>query len=177
MSTSLKDQYASTPLFGANGAAVEALYEQYLQDPAAVPAGWRDYFDTLGSPDTEIAHSTIREDLLQQAKVGGRRKTRKIAGRGGPAASGEKQAAVSRLIQVYALRGHQIAKIDPIGLMERPVPGVLRLDYLGPGRYRRRAYEAARYHRAAQIDLLRHDRCGIRAYLASAGTPMAAQAV
>jgi 2-oxoglutarate dehydrogenase E1 component len=131
MSTSLKDQYASTPLFGANGAAVEALYEQYLQDPAAVPAGWRDYFDTLGSPDTEIAHSTIREDLLQQAKVGGRRKTRKIAGRGGPAASGEKQAAVSRLIQVYALRGHQIAKIDPLGLMERPVPGVLRLDYLG----------------------------------------------
>jgi 2-oxoglutarate dehydrogenase E1 component len=131
MSTSLKEQYASTPLFGANGTAVEALYEQFLQDPAAVPAGWRDYFETLGSPDTEIAHSSIREDLLQQAKAGGRRKARKITGRGGPATSGEKQAAVSRLIQVYALRGHQIAKIDPLGLMDRPVPGVLRLDYLG----------------------------------------------
>ncbi|MEM7612295.1 MAG: 2-oxoglutarate dehydrogenase E1 component, partial [Pseudomonadota bacterium] len=43
----------------------------------------------------------------------------------------EKQAAVSRLIQVYALRGHQIADIDPLGLMERHVPSVLRFDFLG----------------------------------------------
>ncbi|MDH5323137.1 MAG: 2-oxoglutarate dehydrogenase E1 component, partial [Gammaproteobacteria bacterium] len=47
------------------------------------------------------------------------------------ATSGEKQAAVSRLIQVYSLRGHQIADIDPLGLMSRPVPGVFKLDYLG----------------------------------------------
>jgi len=38
---------------------------------------------------------------------------------------------VSRLIQVYSLRGHQIADIDPLGLMDRRVPGVLKLDYLG----------------------------------------------
>ena len=43
----------------------------------------------------------------------------------------EKQAAVSRLIQVYSLRGHQIADIDPLGLMQRHTPGVLKLDYLG----------------------------------------------
>ena len=47
------------------------------------------------------------------------------------ASSGQKQAAVSRMIQVYSLRGHQIADIDPLGLMERRVPGVLKLDYLG----------------------------------------------
>ena len=47
------------------------------------------------------------------------------------ASSGEKQAAVARLIQVYSLRGHQIANIDPLGLMDRPTPGVLKLDYLG----------------------------------------------
>jgi len=131
MSNSLKEQYASTPLFGANGTAIEALYEQFLQDPAAVSAGWRDYFEALGSSDTEIAHSAIREDLLQQARSGGRRKTRRTPGKDGRASAGEKQAAVSRLIQVYALRGHQIARIDPLGLMDRPVPGVLRLDYLG----------------------------------------------
>jgi 2-oxoglutarate dehydrogenase E1 component len=133
MSTSLKEKYASTPLFGANAAAVEALYEQFLQNPAAVSASWRNYFETLGSSDTEIAHSEIREDLLQQARAGARRKTRKTSGKSARASSGEKQAAVSRLIQVYALRGHQIARIDPLGLMERPVPGVLRLDYLGLG--------------------------------------------
>ncbi len=132
MSNSLKEQYASTPLFGANASAVEALYEQYLEDPGAVPAGWRDYFDTLGAADTEIAHSAIREDLLQQGRDGGRRQTRVGARRTGAAApSGEKQAAVARLIQVYSLRGHQIADIDPLGLMQRRVPGVLKLDYLG----------------------------------------------
>jgi 2-oxoglutarate dehydrogenase E1 component len=42
-----------------------------------------------------------------------------------------KQAAVSRIIQVYSLRGHQIADLDPLGLWERPVPAVLKSDYLG----------------------------------------------
>ncbi len=46
-------------------------------------------------------------------------------------AASEKQAAVSRLIQVYSLRGHQIADLDPLGLWERPVPTVLSFDFLG----------------------------------------------
>ena len=46
-------------------------------------------------------------------------------------AAEEKQSAVSRLIQVYSLRGHQIADLDPLKLQDRPVPGVLKLDYLG----------------------------------------------
>jgi len=132
MSNSLKDQYATTPLFGANANAVEALYEQFLQDAGAVPATWRHYFETLGDGETEIAHSAIRNELRESARDGTRRKTRVGASSSRSAeASGEKQAAVSRLIQVYSLRGHQIADIDPLGLMERPVPGVLKLDYLG----------------------------------------------
>ena len=132
MSNSLKDQYATTPLFGANASAVEALYEQYLLDAETVPAAWRDYFETLGNGETEIAHSAIRKELLETARDGTRRKTRIGAPSSkSAAASGEKQAAVSRLIQVYSLRGHQIADIDPLRLMERRVPGVLKLDYLG----------------------------------------------
>ena len=132
MTDSLKEQYASTPLFGSNATAVESLYEQYLKDRAAVPSAWADYFDTLDAPDTEVAHSAIREDLLQNARGGGRRRARVAAPGSRPAGtSGEKQAAVSRLIQVYSLRGHQIADIDPLGLMARPMPGVLKLDYLG----------------------------------------------
>jgi len=131
MGSSLKDQYASTPLFGSNASAVEAMYEQYLDDPKSVPAGWREYFESLGDPETEIAHSTIREDLLESARDGGRPRHLQPARRGAAPSSSEKQAAVSRLIQVYSLRGHQIADIDPLGIMERSVPGVLKLDYLG----------------------------------------------
>ncbi len=43
----------------------------------------------------------------------------------------EKQAAVSRLIQVYSLRGHQIADLDPLGLWDRAPPAVLSFDFLG----------------------------------------------
>ncbi|MBT8101449.1 MAG: 2-oxoglutarate dehydrogenase E1 component [Gammaproteobacteria bacterium] len=131
MSNSLKEQLASTPLFGGNANAVESLYEQYLENPDSVADGWRDYFEALGDPDSEIVHSAIREDLLAEARHG-RKPGRVPANRSAKAVgSGEKQAAVSRLIQVYSLRGHQIADIDPLGLMDRPVPGVLKLDYLG----------------------------------------------
>jgi len=131
MSNSLKEQLASTPLFGGNASAVEMLYEQYLESPDSVPDGWRDYFEAMGDPDTEIVHSAIRDELLAESQRG--RKSGRVTTRrsGKPVTSGEKQAAVSRLIQVFGLRGHQIADIDPLGLMERPVPGVLKLDYLG----------------------------------------------
>ncbi len=68
MSDSLKEQLASTPLFGGNASAVEGLYEQYLENPDAVPAGWRDYFEAMGDAETEIVHSAIREDLLAEAQ-------------------------------------------------------------------------------------------------------------
>ncbi|MBT8092830.1 MAG: 2-oxoglutarate dehydrogenase E1 component [Gammaproteobacteria bacterium] len=133
MSNSFKEQLASTPLFGGSASAVERFYEQFLDDPASVPSSWRGYFESLGDPDAEIVHSEIREGLVTEARQGriGRGVT---SGRGTQAASsGAKQAAVSRLIQVYSLRGHQIADIDPLGIMERRMPGVLKLDYLGLG--------------------------------------------
>jgi len=132
MSHSLKEQYEQTPLFGANANAVEALYEQYLDDPGNVSDAWRTYFESLGDPDNEIAHSVIRTSLLESTRTGGRGSAVRASKPGGkPAPTGEKQAAVARLIQVYSLRGHQIADIDPLGIMERAMPGVLKLDYLG----------------------------------------------
>jgi 2-oxoglutarate dehydrogenase E1 component len=131
MSNSLKEQLASTPLFGGSASAVEQFYEQYLEDPDSVPSSWRGYFESLGDPQAEVVHSKIRSDLLSEASEG---HSRRRAGRGGRkqgVSAGAKQAAVSRLIQVYSLRGHQIADIDPLGIMERRMPGVLKLDYLG----------------------------------------------
>ena len=95
-----------------------------------MPAAWRGYFESLGDPATEVvALVDTRRSAGFRADDGGR--ARQLRPARGKAPSTEKQAAVSRLIQVYSLRGHQIAEIDPLGLMERPVPGVLKLDYLG----------------------------------------------
>ena len=38
-------------LFGANAPFIEALYERYLEDPAAVEPRWRRYFDELPKLD------------------------------------------------------------------------------------------------------------------------------
>ncbi len=125
MSRSLSELYASSPLFAANSPYVEELYEQYLADPQAVPGPWRDYFNGLGAAQTpEIAHGPVKSALLERA---GRP-------RAASAADGEesaKQGAVSRLIQIYANRGHLVADIDPLGLMHRPVPRVMELAYFG----------------------------------------------
>jgi 2-oxoglutarate dehydrogenase E1 component len=131
MSKSLKDQYASSPLYGNNAIAVEGLYARFQQDPDSVSDAWRQYFSALGSGPDEARHAQIREHLVARSRAApSNGKAHAGAGQVVVAAD-EKQAAVSRMIQVYSLRGHQIADIDPLGVMERPVPGVLKLDYLG----------------------------------------------
>ena len=131
MSKSLKDLYATTPLFGSNAAAVEMMYERYLENPDSVSASWRDYFGTFSDGTAEVAHGPVRERLLDEARTG-RSNGAGTAPRGTSVVSATaKQAAVSRMIQVFSLRGHQVADLDPLGILERPTPGVLKLDYLG----------------------------------------------
>jgi 2-oxoglutarate dehydrogenase E1 component len=130
MSTVFKDQYESSHLQGANATYVEWLYEQFLADPASVPGEWRQFFGSLAADGAETPHGPIVQAVgrrLQRAGAPGA-----PAGAATEAApASEKQAAVSRLIQVYSLRGHQIADLDPLGLWERPVPAVLSFDFLG----------------------------------------------
>ncbi len=135
MPPSFKEMLASTPLNGSNAMVIEGLYEQFLDDPSSVNEQWREYFRQFGDAASEVAHSPIVESIRDQgaasSSIGGASRTRRTAGGRRVAPAAEKQAAVSRLIQVYSLRGHQIADIDPLGLMERGVPSVLKPDFLG----------------------------------------------
>ena len=130
MSTVFKHQYDTSHLQGANATYVEWLYEQYLAEPGSVPPQWRQYFSTLSPTGAEIPHGPIvqavTERLRRRASPGSAQVSALEA-----APAIEKQAAVSRLIQVYSLRGHQIADLDPLGLWERPAPAVLSFDFLG----------------------------------------------
>ena len=113
-----------TPLYGGNAEFLDALYEQYLRDPGSVAERWRSYFAQLAPSGAERAHGPLRADIAARA----------AQGRPGSAlttAADARQAAVSRLIQVWINRGHLLASIDPLGLMPRPRPRVLDLDYFG----------------------------------------------
>ncbi len=130
MSQSLQQRYATSPLFGANAPYVEDLYEAFLEDPESVPDNWRRFFAAVRPGDGEAtSHRTLQAALAAgRVPVAAAMPTAPRV-----AAANEKQAAVSRLIQVYSLRGHQIADLDPLGMLDRRVPVVLRPDYLGLG--------------------------------------------
>ena len=126
MSRSLDELYDSSPLFGANAPFVEDLYERFLAEPGSVPAEWQAYFAGIrAGADREVAHGPIKQAVLDRA-----RQPRIAAASSGDAEAARKQGAVSRLIQIYANRGHLIAAIDPLGMMQRPTPRVLELGYL-----------------------------------------------
>ena len=129
MST-VKRQYETSPLQGANAAYIEWLYEQYLAEPGSVAPEWQRYFSSLTAEGPDVPHGPIVRAMGQRLRgqAGGDAAPAQASVEA-PASS--KQAAVSRLIQVYSLRGHQIADLDPLGLWERPTPTVLTLDFLG----------------------------------------------
>jgi 2-oxoglutarate dehydrogenase E1 component len=126
MPPSLREQLASTPLSGANASYVEALYEHYLRDPASVDTAWREYFDALPGARGERAHAPVIAAVAARTQAA---PAMAVASGAPSAAASEKQAAVSRLVQIYSNRGHLIAHIDPLGLQQRPRPRVLDLDY------------------------------------------------
>ncbi len=118
MSSDLRKFLESSPLFGNNGAYIEAYYEDFLRDPESVDPQWRDYFRSLngkGQPH-DVAHSPIRESFARLA----RQAPAAAAASGMAPEAAEKQAAVLRLINAYRVRGHQVANLDPLGLYTAP---------------------------------------------------------
>jgi len=124
-----KPMLPATPLAAGNAAYIEEQYERYLTDPNSVAAPWREYFASLGGPE-DLAHGPIVAELAQRGATSASRTGTTAAT---PPADRDnasaKQAAVSRLIQTYMNRGHLVADIDPLGLMVRPRPRVLDLEY------------------------------------------------
>ncbi|MGH8150212.1 MAG: 2-oxoglutarate dehydrogenase E1 subunit family protein, partial [Steroidobacteraceae bacterium] len=67
-----------TPLYGGNAAWLEeVLYDQYLNDPASVPAHWREYFERLAP---RIPGERPRRGSLEAAIAARARAARPAAG-------------------------------------------------------------------------------------------------
>src|ERR1700761_5923699 len=120
-----------TPLYGGNADFLEGLYEQYLRDPASVDARWRGYFERMAPPAAGgRAHGQIQADIAERGRAP-RALAPAVAARAASPDNAAKQAAVSRLIQIWTNRGHLVAKVDPLALTVRPRPRVLELSYFG----------------------------------------------
>ena len=124
------EQLATSALHGGNADYVESLFEQFLADPASVDPRWREYFAGLPRSDSpETSHRAIQSAIAQRAKAA--REAGAVVAAAGADDETARQGAVSRLVQIYANRGHLVAKLDPLGLVRRERPRVLELAYFG----------------------------------------------
>ncbi len=127
-SPSMQDQWDTSLLGGANSLWLESLYEQYIADPNSLDETWRDYFASLpmvAENARDVPHSEIRQQFVELAKQGGG--TRPSAPVGGGSAAELKQIYVTQLINAYRVRGHQLAKTDPLGVETDAMVRELRL--------------------------------------------------
>jgi len=115
--------WRSSHVSGGNAHYVEALYEQYLDDPDAVPDEWRTYFDQLPRPEGSASHDVPLAPIRDQFYQLGRARRTSVAAAASDSDESRKQVKVLQLINAYRFRGHQKANIDPLGLRSpTPVP-------------------------------------------------------
>ncbi len=116
---SMQDLWENSMLDSGSAAWVEGLYESYLQNPNNVDTHWREYFGTLPRVNGTLK-DTIHSDVREQF----RRITEKRCGTQLPPTQSastavleheRKQVKVLQLINAYRFRGHQHAKLDPLG--------------------------------------------------------------
>ena len=126
-STYLQTMRNTSLLSGGNNAFVESLYEDYLQDPAAVPAEWRAYFDKLQAADArhDVAHSPIQRGFLE---LGHRQAETPVH-----ADETRKQASVLQLINAHRFLGVRIADLDPLARHAKPQIAELNTSYYNLG--------------------------------------------
>jgi 2-oxoglutarate dehydrogenase E1 component len=127
----MKEFLANSHLFGANAPFIEALYDAWLKDPAAVEPRWRDYFDELQRIErgaADVSHFDVQERFARFARE------RPAAG---PTVVitrpqlGEKQFGVLQLITAHRFLGVRHADIDPLKRQEKPKIPELEPEFYG----------------------------------------------
>jgi 2-oxoglutarate dehydrogenase E1 component len=91
---------------------IDDLYVRYIQDPSSVSDVWRKYFE-------EFSLASQSESLYQEPANG-------LVATGGDAPDAlwlaRMQERVDQLVREYRVRGHLMAKIDPLGLNRKGPP-------------------------------------------------------
>ncbi len=131
---SMEQFWQSSHIAGGNAAYVEDLYESFLLNPDTVPEQWRAYFEQLPQVQTQqisildTPHSAVRDQFAKISKM--RVRTEATVAHDAQATEFErKQVRVVQMISAYRQRGHQHAKLDPLGLAKREVVPDLALQF------------------------------------------------
>ena len=138
--TSIKDNTIfnkTSFLEGSNSSFIEELYLKYINNPEDVPQSWREFFDGLDE-DQQIIQTEIQgpswspkknniSQIIDKVKISVEDNFTKkellsngdLATRDGYEKEKEQSVKAIALIRAYRIRGHLIANLDPLGMMER----------------------------------------------------------
>ncbi len=118
----MEQLYQTSHLYGGNAPYIEAWYEAWLEAPDSVPEQWRNYFESIPASEVvETGHLAVAERFRQL----GRENSLLAAevATAGIEFTDHKQAGVLNLIESYRVRGHENARLDPLGQAHHtPVP-------------------------------------------------------
>ena len=120
-------------LEGSNSVFIEELYLKYLNNPDSIPQSWIEFFDGLNE-DREI----VKKEILGPSWAPKKNNTLKTiveeknlneskeipidsisASQKNYEKEKEQSVKAIALIRAYRIRGHLIANLDPLGMMER----------------------------------------------------------
>ena len=120
-------------LQGSNSSFIKELYLKYLSNPKSIPQSWLEFFDGLNEEQEVIKkeilgpswapkkNNNLKINVLEksfvedkQASINGTSILKKNYEK-------EKEQSVKAIamIRAYRIRGHLIANLDPLGMMER----------------------------------------------------------
>ncbi len=93
---------------------IDDLYVQFVKDPASVSPGWRKYFEEFSltaAPQPEHLPNDGRRPLEQESSAEAQR-----AARDESMWLAKMQDHVDQLVREYRVRGHLMARLDPLGI-------------------------------------------------------------
>jgi len=114
-------------LQGSNSPFIEELYLQYLNDPNSIPQSWAEFFKGLNE-DKDIIQKEIsgpswsprkNKKINYQIKKKDLSENEKLLSQKNLEIEKERAVKAIALIRAYRIRGHLIANLDPLGMMER----------------------------------------------------------
>ena len=107
----------------SNSAFIEEMYIKYIEKDPNLPKSWREYFKDLNDDIESIIKEVEGPSWAQRKKVNLDKITNELAGQNQKISTSQSSITQSikaiALIRAYRIRGHLIANLDPLGMMER----------------------------------------------------------
>ena len=124
MSSPKNLEYKKTSFLSkSNSSFIEEMYIKYIEKDPSLPASWENYFNTLNE-DLNLITKEIEGPIWKKNKKKITSKTNiqsteKIESTENIEKYKAESIKAIALIRAYRIRGHLIANLDPLGLMER----------------------------------------------------------